>query len=104
MPAPDLAYREKIAKLYRIALYCYAAPFAFLALSSVFDLFVPFFLLGFFVFGSAGAGCTAAGLRRAFKNHDPEKKDIGYANLLLGTILVLAGTLILAFAYVRVNE
>ena len=103
MPAHDLAYRERITKSYKIAVCCYAAPVGFLALSTVFSFFFPLFLLGFFPLGAASTAYSIAGLKLAFKNNDHQKKDIGYANLLLGIIMVTVGTLLVALVYLSLN-
>ncbi len=100
--------RARISKNYTIAVYCYLIPLGFLGLyfleSSTLKLTGAFFmattLLSLLPVGVVGLFFTVKGLRLAFQSGDYEKKDMGYANLILGLILVLGGLIGLGFAYV----
>jgi hypothetical protein len=94
--------RARIVKLYRRATYCYALPFVFLVLALVGiseGVFLGAFFVGLLPLAVAGLYLTATGLRLSFDSNDYEKKDVGYANLLLGLILSAVGLMALGFAY-----
>jgi hypothetical protein len=57
-------------------------------------------LLSLFPVGIVGLVFTIKGLRLAFRSGDYKKKDIGYANLIMGIILTAGGLLGLSLAYV----
>jgi hypothetical protein len=96
--------RAKISELYKRALYCYGLPLVFLALvmAGVAEgLFSGLFLLSLFPLAVAGLVFTGKGLRLSSQTNDREKKDIGYANLIMGLILSVIGLLAFGFAYIR---
>ena len=102
--------REKITRQYCAAVYSYLFPALPLGLHVIdaytFRVTGTFFLA--LAFGSLlPAGCiglyfTIKGLRLAFKNKDYEKKDSGYANLIMGIVIVLAGLLAAGILYATV--
>lgn len=98
--------RNRISKLYKYALCCYALPFVFLV-AAVLGIGEGILLGGFFVglfpFAVGGTVLTIFGMRLSVQTNDREKKDIGYANLLLGLILAAVGLLALGFAYLRTS-
>lgn len=102
-PGPATAIRAEIVSQYKLATYCYAVPFGLLLLG----LLVPFLgklgLLTFLPLGLAGLFFTKRGLALATKSGDREKKDVGYANLMLGFITLALGLLIVAFVYLRMK-
>ncbi|WP_400191548.1 hypothetical protein [Hymenobacter sp. B81] len=92
--------RAQIVTCYKRATYCYALPFAL----GLFGVIVPFFfalaLLSLLPFGLAGLFLTKRGWKLAVRSGDQEKKDVGYANFVLGGIILLLGFLGLGLAYV----
>lgn len=92
--------RVEIVKNYKLATYCYAAPFVSLLLSFIHFIFFPLFLLSLFPMGIVGMYFTKRGLSPAIKSGDIQKKDVGYANVTLGIIILLVGLLGLALTYV----
>lgn len=54
-------------------------------------------------FGLAGLFFTKRGLALSIKSDDRQKKDVGYANLVLGSIILIIGLLVVAFAYARMS-
>ncbi len=54
--------------------------------------------------GCTGLFFTIKGLMLAFKNNDYQKKDIGYANLIMGIIIVFAGLFAAALTYMMVSQ
>lgn len=95
--------RAEIVKSYKIAIYCYAAPFVSLLLGVVHFVFFPLFLLSLFPLGIAGMYFTKRGLSIAIKSGDIQKKDVGYANVTLGIIILVLGLLGLAFVFVMTS-
>ena len=104
--------RSKITKYYSRAIYSYLLPPGFFGLFLVdiftFGLTQMFFfavaLLSLLPAGAAGLFFTVKGLRISFKSNDYEKKDIGYANLIMGIIYFVAGLLGLGLAYIMVEN
>jgi uncharacterized membrane protein len=100
---PATAIRAEIVGYYKKATYCYAAPFGLLFLSFL----VPFAgQLAFFSLlplGLVGLLFTKRGLALATKSGDREKKDVGYANLVLGIIILVLGLLLLGIIYLRMG-
>lgn len=83
---------------YKIALYCYGAPFLlilFLLDSLTFDLtemfFFALFLFAMFPVGLIGVIFNVIGLISSFKINDHQKKDFGLNNLLIGGITLILG-------------
>jgi len=109
---PIITERDRITRFYRIAVYSYAAPFFCLGLqlldSATFSLtqmfFFALFLWSLLPLGTTGLICTGLGLRLAFQSNDYQKKDIGYANILMGLIMVAAGLLGLGLIFYRPNQ
>lgn len=103
--------RARISKYYTIAVYCYLLPPGFLGLYfldfSTIGLTGAFFLattvLSLLPVGVVGLLCTVKGLKLAFKSGDHEKKDIGYANLIMGLILAVGGLISLGLTYVMTS-
>ena len=99
--------RASISKYYILAVYSYLIPLGFLGLyfldSSTFGLTGAFFLaatmLGLLPLGIVGLFFTTKGLRLAFRSGDYEKKDTGYANLIMGLIVTVGGIMGLGLAY-----
>ncbi|QKG53234.1 hypothetical protein [Hymenobacter sp. BRD67] len=100
---PATASRAEIVNYYKKATYCYAAPFGLLVLSFLIPFVGAVGLFTLLPLGLAGLFFTKRGLTLAAKNGDREKKDVGYANLVLGVIVLLFGLLALAFTYVRLS-
>lgn len=86
-----LETRAAIVKNYKLATYCYATPFVCLLLGFIHFMFFPLFLITLFPLGVAGMFFTRRGLSLAVKSGDREKKDVGYANVTLGIIVLVAG-------------
>ncbi|MFT2010219.1 hypothetical protein ACMA1I_16210 [Pontibacter sp. 13R65] len=92
---------------YRIAVYSFIIPFLFLVLylidSWTFNFtnifFLAVFIISLFPSGITGLLFTYKGLRRLFKENNYEKKDIGYANLIMGIIITGCGIVGLGLAY-----
>lgn len=109
---PIITERDKITRVYRLAVYSYATPFLFLGLhlleSATFGLtqmfFFALFLGSMLPLGTIGLVCTGLGLRLAFQSSDYQKKDIGYANLLMGLVLVTAGLLAMGLIFYRPSQ
>lgn len=104
--------RKKIRKYYTLAIYSYLAPpgffGAFLLDSFTVGLTEMFFfaiaLLSLLPAGVAGLIFTEKGLKIAFTSNDYEKKDIGYANLIMGIIYIVAGLLALGLGYLMIEN
>lgn len=99
--------RSRISKYYTIAVYSYVMPLVLLGLyvvdSLTFNLaffFLPLTLLSLFPIGAIGLVFTIKGLRLAFHSSDYQKKDTGYANLIMGLILAGGGLIGLGLMYV----
>ena len=93
--------RAAIVGCYKKVSYCYGAPVGFLVLqlllNTVSDFnFQPFLALFFFAFlplSITGLVFTKRGFILASNSGDREKKDVGYANFILGAILLMLGLL-----------
>ncbi|QHT71287.1 hypothetical protein GXP67_33850 [Rhodocytophaga rosea] len=104
--------RKKISWYYTLAIYSYLSPIGlfglFLLDSFTFGLTESFFfgatLLGLLLAAIASLFFTVKGLRIAFKTNDYEKKDIGYANLIMGVIYCIAGLLALGYTYIMIEN
>jgi hypothetical protein len=99
--------RIRISKLYKYSLYCYAIPFVFLTLAVLGigkGLFLGSFFLGLLPSALGGIAFTVLGMRLSAQTNDREKKDIGYANLVLGLILSILGLFTLGFAYLATSS
>ncbi|UOQ65534.1 hypothetical protein [Hymenobacter volaticus] len=66
-------------------------------------LFLGGFFVGLFPLAAGGIIFTVLGMRLSIRTNDREKKDIGYANLILGLILFVVGLLAFCFAYMRTS-
>ncbi|TGD81239.1 hypothetical protein [Hymenobacter wooponensis] len=94
--------RARIVKLYKRATYCYALPFIFLILAVIGigeGLFLGVFCLSLLPLAVTGLVFTGRGLRLSSRSGDYEKKDVGFANVILGVILGGLGLLALGLAY-----
>jgi hypothetical protein len=98
-PGPATAVRAKIVRYYKKATYCYAIPFGLLVLSFLVPFLFALWLFTLLPAGLAGLFFTKRGLVLAAKSGDREKKDVGYANLVLGITILILGLLALAFIY-----
>ena len=106
-----LAAQDKIKKYYRIAVYSYVLPFILLGLyiidSSTFDLTEMFFFAAFLIsllpLGALGLACSIYGMVLSNRVNNNIKKDIGYANLIMGIIITMGGFLGMAIAYLMLN-
>ena len=98
--SPARTTRTEIVRCYRNATYCYAAPVGLLVLSFLVPFLGELWLLTPLPLGLAGLLFTKRGLALAVKSGDQEKRDVGYANLVLGFLMLAFGLLGLAFAYV----
>jgi hypothetical protein len=88
--------RADIVSCYKRATYCYAAPFCLMVLGFILPDFVgAAFLLTLLPSGLAGLFFTKRGLSLSTRSGDREKKDVGYANLILGVIILVLGLLAL---------
>ncbi|RSK31669.1 hypothetical protein [Hymenobacter metallilatus] len=88
---------------YEKASYSYFTPVAFVLLGFVLDFFLPLALL-------TALPCSVIGLYFSYKGFKAsgrlgylEKKDVGYANILLGILLFVAGLVSAGFAYVWIS-
>ncbi|PJJ60180.1 hypothetical protein [Hymenobacter chitinivorans] len=100
--------RKRIEKLYRTAIYAYSAPFALLLLqllapNKIGTVFFAASLFSLPLLVVVGLRCTILGLRLAFKTNDYQKKDLGYANLIMGLILAGLAVIGLGFAFLRIS-
>jgi hypothetical protein len=68
------------------------------------EVLVGIGFLSTFPLALAGLLFTVKGLRLASQSNDYEKKDVGYANLVLGLILATSGLMALGFAYITTNR
>lgn len=94
-----ISTREQIVKNYRVATYCYLTPFSLVLVGLIWDVFLPLVLLTLLPAGAIGIFFTRRGLRLASQSGDREKKDVGYANVLLGSIVLALGVFGIAIAY-----
>lgn len=99
---PATANRIEIVSFYKKATYCYITPFALLILAFVVPFLGALWLFTLLPLGMAGLFFTKRGLALAIKSGDKEKKDVGYANLILGIVILGLGLLSLGFAYMMV--
>jgi hypothetical protein len=89
---PATAIRAEIVSCYKKATYCYATPFCLIVLAFILPDFVGgAFLLTLLPSGLAGLFFTKRGLSLSTRSGDKEKKDVGYANLVLGVIILVLG-------------
>ena len=103
--------RNSIVKFYKKAIYCYTAPFGFVGLqllvNSISDFdFQPFLMLFFLSIvplGILGIVYTKRGYALASSSGDREKKDVGYANFILGAIMLVLGLIAYALAFVMTD-
>ena len=102
-PVPNLAYRIKITKFYRLALICYTGPLILFPIGLVSELTHGLGIISVFPLSLIGITYTVLGFKISVKHHDIEKKDIGYANLLLGLVMTLVGALIFAFLFIKLQ-
>lgn len=103
---------KKITQLYRTALCCYVFPFFFILLmiidvntfhaTDAFFFFV--FLFSIFPLSIVGLVFNMLGLRLSRKMNHVHKKNIGYANLMLGIPMFIVGLFGLALPVVMVLE
>ncbi|TGE10134.1 hypothetical protein EU556_04740 [Hymenobacter fodinae] len=68
------------------------------------DIVLGVLFLSLFPLAVTGLVYTVKALRLASKSNDYEKKDVGYANLVLGLILAGFGLLALGFAYMMTSR
>ncbi|MDJ1473543.1 hypothetical protein [Xanthocytophaga flava] len=103
--------RQRITKQYQWAMYSYLAPVVLFVLylidANIFGLTKMFFfaisLMSLIPSACVGLFFTVRGVVMVFKTNDYQKKDIGYANLLMGIIMAFAGVIAVGFLYVMVN-
>ena len=95
--------RAAIVRFYLKATYSYAIPFVLLLLGFVESLFWTLSLVSFLPLGIVGLFYTKRGMNLSVSSGDREKKDVGYANLILGTIVIIIGVFNWALAYLMVN-
>lgn len=103
--------RQRITSQYKLAVIFYLAPLVWFVLGLIdgltFDLTGMFFvstaMLSLIPSGCIGLFFSITGMVMAFKNNDYQKKDIGYANLLMGIIMVITGFIAAGFIYVMVS-
>lgn len=101
--------RNKITRFYKIALYAYISPIILLGISILdsctLDLaasyFLPAFIFTLLPSGVVGIIFTIFGSKISFKEKDYEKKDTGYANLIMGIVMSVIGLLASGFIYMR---
>ena len=106
-----LAAQEKIKKCYRIAVYSYILPFILLGQyiidSSTFDLTEMFLFAAFWIsllpLGALGMACSIYGMVLSNRVNNNIKKDIGYANLIMGIIIIIGGLVGMGLAYLMLN-
>jgi len=92
----DSQVRIAIVNFYKKASYCYGIPFVFLVLQFLLNTVSDFNLQPFLaLFGVTllplsimGIIFTKRGFVLASSTGDREKKDVGYANFLLGALLL----------------
>lgn len=107
LQASALQARTVIVSFYKKATYCYGLPFGFLSLQLLlnvvsnfnFQPFLALFFLTILPLSALGIAFTKRGFTLAVKSGDREKKDVGYANLILGSIIVVLGLVGLALGY-----
>ena len=99
LSGPATAVRAEIVRYYKKATYCYATPFVLIVLSFLAPFSGGLGLFALLPSGLVGLFFTKCGLALSAKSGDREKKDVGYANLVLGSIILILGLLALAFIY-----
>lgn len=107
----SMSHMDKTTRYYRLAVYSFVLPFAFLGLfmidSWTFGLTNSFFLALFSICllpaGIIGLFFNYKGYRIAHKEHHNIKKDIGYANFIMGLIILFCGVLGFGIAYVMTS-
>jgi len=103
---------KKIKKLYQIALFFYFFPFLYIVwlvidsnLFHVSDLLTfVFFLLSILPLSIAGLISNILGLHLSRKINHIDKKNIGYADLLIGISMFVSGLFGLAIPFVMALE
>ena len=103
--------RAEIVKLYKKANYCYGAPFVFIVLQLLlnaisnldFQPFLMLFALTIFPLSITGLVFTKRGFALASSSGDREKSNVGYANFLLGGVLLALGISGFALAYMMTS-
>ena len=103
--------RAEIVKCYGKASCCYAIPFGLLGLQLLLNLvssfdFQPFlalFFLSILPLSVLGIVFTKRGFALASISGDLAKKDVGYANFLLGAIMLVVGLLAFALSFVMTS-
>ncbi|GAB3824022.1 hypothetical protein GCM10028821_02450 [Hymenobacter jeollabukensis] len=100
---PAGASRSAIVGWYRRATFCYALPFGLGLLGAVVPLFFTLALLGILPLALAGLFFTKRGWTLAVRSGDVEKKDVGFANFILGAILLALGLLGFFLAYLMTS-
>ena len=92
-----------IVKYYKKATYSYLTPLGFLLFGFLWDFFIPLAFLTILPCSIIGLYFTRNGFKLASKQGDLQKRDVGYANMWLGIILLVLGLLGAGFAYVATN-
>ncbi|UOR07378.1 hypothetical protein MUN82_09820 [Hymenobacter aerilatus] len=93
-----------IVRCYKKATYSYLTPVGFVLLGFLLDFFLLPALLIILPCSIIGLHFTFKGFKLSSKLGNFEKKDVGYANILLGIILFIAGLLSAGFAYVWISS
>lgn len=103
MQAALAGSRAPIIRYYKRATYCYFTPIGLVLLSFLWNFLLLLALLTLLPCASLGLYFTSKGFALARKHGDLEKKDVGYANMLLGIIMFGVGLLGAGFAYLSVS-
>jgi len=100
---PAGSSRASIIRYYKKATYSYLTPIGFVVLEFLWNFLLLLALLTILPCSVLGLYFTSRGFNLARKQGDSEKKDVGYANRLLGIILFGVGLLGAGFAYLSVS-
>lgn len=95
--------RAAIISFYKKATYSYLTPLGLVLLGFLWDFFLLLALFTLLPCSLIGLYFTRAGFALASKQGDLEKKDVGYANMLLGAILFVLSLLSIGFAYMMTS-
>ena len=93
-----------IVRYYKIATYSYLTPIGFVLLGFLLDFFLLLALLTALPCSIIGFYFTFKGFRLSRLQDNSEKKDVGYANILLGIILFIVGLFGAGYAYVSISD
>ena len=92
-----------IVRYYKKATCSYLAPLGLVLLGVLLDFFLLLALLTVIPCSIIGLYFSFKGFKLSSRLGNLEKKDVGYANILLGIILFAAGLLSAGFAYVWIS-